>query len=114
MQYLMAMCNGVTNVPYKHTHLFTHALKHTHAHIHTHTCTHPPLPYHEVHHKILCTLNIVWSGFLMGIQFSIGSGTFGIMGFLIGTPATPRPPIGGRGGTGGAPVIVTKHINHDY
>ena len=50
----------------------------------------------------------------MGIQFSIGSGTFGIMGFLIGTPATPRPPIGGRGGTGGAPVIVTKHINHDY
>lgn len=67
-----------------------------------------------LHTVVYCTLNIVCSGFLMGIQLSIGRGTFGIMGFLIGIPAKPRPPIGGGGGTGGAPAIITRIFsNHN-
>jgi len=53
----------------------------------------------------LGTLNMVWSGFLIGIQFSMGRGTLGITGFFIGTPGIPLyPPMGGGGGMGGAPV----------
>ena len=52
------------------------------------------------------TLKIVCSGFLIGIQFSMGRGTLGITAFFMGTPGIPLyPPIGGGGGMGGAPVV---------
>ena len=47
---------------------------------------------------------MVCSGFLIGTQFKQGSKTLGMMGFFISRPAGAiMPPIGGGGGTGGAP-----------
>ena len=51
------------------------------------------------------TLKMVYSGFLIGIQLSMGKGTLGMTGFFIGTPGIP-PPMGGGGGGMGAPVCV--------
>lgn len=60
------------------------------------------------------TLNMVRSGFLMGNQFSMGSGTFGTTGFFDGTPkGLTCPPIGGGGGTG-TPIIRTKSLRLEH
>ena len=40
----------------------------------------------------------------MGIQLSIGRGTFGITGFLMGIPGSP-PPMEGGGGAIGTPEM---------
>ena len=57
------------------------------------------------------TLKMVCSGFRIGTQFRQGRRTLGMTGFFKGTPGGAiLPPMGGGGGTGGAP----KFNDHFY